>query len=725
MEGRNFIQLGEVSSPVVVPQQQHLLDAHPSIRQGATGAARTPTNKHLVLAEGPATSAWLISKKRKEVKVANKPKRHRQIGSQQCLLCRKMCFAMRNHLMKVHKVEMGPRKFLISFYRTRDVKIPVYQCNTCVVRFTNPWRDHKGHEVIRVRDTKIINTLPASIKGLISKGSDSSRKTKPVVDDYNEYHGDGIVNCTRRLLTELMTSTEHLQNPKAFRNFVLDWKNRNGYKAKTTVSHLTKIKKFLRFVSLYHSQLIRNKNLQWDAVQQEAREEYRKASAKEEKMTTIRLFEKVPSMKECQTMRRKVKEALNDNLEDDELTYKEAAAMIFFLLQSSLNIRPGPRLRMKTAEYKDMVSDTVYPSNDHKTGQLYTIGVMIRESYRPFVNQIVDKFEMQQKMKPVFVFSTNSGGGMTSICELINTVLDDKFGCNGKSYGPTSIRKMWETFRSKSTSFKEQHGNAHTSQSGHCDKTAKRFYVQPPSLDEMKGLLDFYEEAIDKCEDEEIPPESERGTTKSTTPATTSNTKLGKISQNKEGKKRMPMLEASEKTSEDSDSEKDSPSTQKNRATIKKQRNTRACTKVEYYESDLQSDLSAEDSSDDMYYEDTKENKCKTKIKPSYLLLASSNKPISSDNKVDNSPKKATLAVTGIISKREMFVNYLKPVKEKMFSDVDKLVLESFNDLTVRPKVAMVREKYASFINSREIDEMGLRRVFRKLERAWSQFMTN
>lgn len=686
-------------------------------KQGVTGRAAVDltATEHLVLAEGPA--------KRKEVKVEQKrsKKRSKQFGPQLCLLCRKPITLMRNHL-NVHKLDSQTRQFLLSFHRTKNVKIPVYQCNTCMVRFTNPWRDHKGHEKVRIRDVKVTSTFPPSIKAIISKQPDGVRKSKVVIDEYDDYQKGGVVNngissTTRRMLTEAMSATDSLLNPKSFKNFVHEWKRNNGYKAKTVLNYLSRFMKFLRYVALYHQALIRNREFQWDAVNKEVRDEYTKASGKEQSLTTIRLFEKVPSMAEIQEMRRKVNECLSDDLEDNALSYMEAAAMNFFLKQSSLNIRPGPLLMIKSSDYKEMVSDMVYPNTDHKTGHLYTIGLMIREKERPCLNQMLQKFTQQNGMKPEYLFSNNKGTRMTTIAKLINTVLDNHFGCGGKSFAPTSVRKMWETYKSKSKSFKGIHDKAHTSQSGHCEKTANKFYVQPPTKEELKGLIDYYEQVMD----------NEKEDVYSLGPSAGSSMTFKDVSENRLVKRRKSNSSESEEERYD-DNQKILQKRSKNLKKTARKCKSFPCER-RYYESDQCSG----DSLDDEEYNLPKELKVRVIKLPSIKSPASYGSSLketgvskySKDEYAENTSADLQSTDGQHAAKQQFFVEQLMKFKGNVFTPLDRNVMKSFCGLNVAPTVSMVRQRFAVFIKPNEIDDFAVRRVYAKLKRAWVKYMKN
>ena len=74
---------------------------------------------------------------RNRQKLLLKGKRPKQRTKVACALCNGLYANMRQHLSKTHQnLTEGQRKFLISFYRNSICSSTVYQCNTCLIRFT-------------------------------------------------------------------------------------------------------------------------------------------------------------------------------------------------------------------------------------------------------------------------------------------------------------------------------------------------------------------------------------------------------------------------------------------------------------------------------------------------------------------------------------------------------------------------------------------------------------
>lgn len=648
-----------------------------------------------------------VRKKSKKLNASNK--RRKQLGAQECLLCGKHEMSMRDHLRCVHKLEEIVRRFLLSFYRTRNVKAPVYQCNQCIVRYTNPWRDHKGHDAIRIRDVQLTSSFPPAVIGLLHKNPVGSRKATEVIDTYDEYIKEGINKTIRRLFTEMMAATNNFQNARNLRNFIYEWKAKNNYKSATILKHLSKIVKFVRYTTLYFPTMMSGKEMQWEAVNADVREEYTKSAARQQSLTSMVLFEKVPTLKETQEMRNKVIVLLNQDMINDSLSYRESLAFNFFLLQSSLNIRSGPLLSITVDDFKNMKPDTVYPQTNHKTGYVYPIAIMYRSENMPWLQQMLKKYKLENKKDAVYVFSNTMNRPCTTICKMINEVFHSKLGGSGKSFGSNSIRKMWEKYKTKNEGRMGNHGKAHTNQSGHSERTAQKFYIAPPSAEEFKNLLNVYDDVL-----------VGRG-------GSSKKSELRPIKAPRGGKKcqRKGRNNVEEMPRNDRERSNDEPESNEDKiihlGSKKKLRTSRELKDMDYYESDQLSG----DSLDDEEYDIAKDRTCtETKQNITTLLLH--------DNRCEQRHLASTKWMDGTSEvsmdtkgKREMFVMSLKTVKERFFSDVDKIVLEAFHDVEVRPTKAMVLQQFTKFMKQNEIDPVALQRVQRKVEKAWYQYMAN
>ena len=112
--------------------------------------AATSTQVEIPLEEEPThgQSNW-TSKRRKIHQKTSKE----AVGD--CTICRKKVAKTEQHLDKVHRNLLPEhRKFLMSFYSTKNARGPVSQCVNCPLRMTNPRRhniDFPRHIILKVR----------------------------------------------------------------------------------------------------------------------------------------------------------------------------------------------------------------------------------------------------------------------------------------------------------------------------------------------------------------------------------------------------------------------------------------------------------------------------------------------------------------------------------------------------------------------------------------------
>ena len=88
------------------------------------------------------------------------------------------------------------------------------------------------------------------------------------------------------------------------------------------------------------------------------------------------------------------------------------------------------------------------------TGNKFTVAVQIRNKYRPWLDAMIERFESEYDKKAVLLFGNTFSERNTVIARIINQSLDNHFGIEGKNYGLTSIRKVWETAKAKDESIK-------------------------------------------------------------------------------------------------------------------------------------------------------------------------------------------------------------------------------------------------------------------------------
>ena len=130
----------------------------------------------------PETSTKVSSAKKR----GRKPK---QPKNKKCPICPKTVNFMRQHLIKAHGWSGRPLHFILSVFATQNLKTPVYECETCLSRFTHRQRHidkNTGCEVQRItRDNT--NCYPAEVIEYMKDKRVLSERGYEVMCQYQEY----------------------------------------------------------------------------------------------------------------------------------------------------------------------------------------------------------------------------------------------------------------------------------------------------------------------------------------------------------------------------------------------------------------------------------------------------------------------------------------------------------------------------------------------------------
>ena len=146
--------------------------------------------------------ALYLPKRKKKKKKPSKPtesaaekaKGPRKTTKVACALCNGLYANMRQHLSKAHQnLTDCQRKFLISFYMTSICSSTVYQCKTCLIRFTGKGKHLKLCKKpanVRVK-AACTNNFPESLKDAsIWKANSGTGKATSLLEEYksNQNH---------------------------------------------------------------------------------------------------------------------------------------------------------------------------------------------------------------------------------------------------------------------------------------------------------------------------------------------------------------------------------------------------------------------------------------------------------------------------------------------------------------------------------------------------------
>ena len=106
-----------------------------------------------------------------------------------CTTCGKKVAKIGQHLDKVHRNLLPEhRKFLKSFYSTKNARGPVSQCVNCPLRMTNPRRHNNyfpRHIILKVRNKKSDKEFPPQIRELSEK-KDLRPKSAELLEEYSK-----------------------------------------------------------------------------------------------------------------------------------------------------------------------------------------------------------------------------------------------------------------------------------------------------------------------------------------------------------------------------------------------------------------------------------------------------------------------------------------------------------------------------------------------------------
>ena len=238
-----------------------------------------------------------ITNSAQSTKITSVVNRTKKIGPVTCLICKKQIIAMRHHLTDAHHLQAIIKRFLLDYHRTLPVKVPVFQCQQCLIRLCNPWRHERDHEIIRIKDKRNTKLFPTIVQNCIARETDNEATKKAKATKYDEYiksgGHEGLGDATKKFILTTMKETTNMREPQKLKALVRNYKQLNSYKAKSVLNYLAKLTKFVRYCSLYEYQLMRKREHQWDAAIKEVREDYSKSAAKEQPITSHELFKKV------------------------------------------------------------------------------------------------------------------------------------------------------------------------------------------------------------------------------------------------------------------------------------------------------------------------------------------------------------------------------------------------------------------------------------------------
>lgn len=290
-----------------------------------------------------------------------------------CPACSRKVKAMKNHLHQYHKFDETTRKFYHSFLRTQKCR-RVFQCDICVLRFTNDRRhrlQHPGHTAIRIQRPSRNENFPAALKCGTSRVQ-LTTAAKQAIEKFVAFEKeksvkDQLPKNYEQILRTVAAHTRNFREHQRLRSALTKLKESGGLQYQTIVTYSFIVTKFVEYMRCYNKKELGMDHHAYLRILKDVRTEFGKLGAATASLEKSKRLERVPTIEAMRTMARRAEELLQENLESKSLTYKENVSLCFFLLQSIHNVRPGPLLSLTTAELESM-SEELRRSTDHKTG---------------------------------------------------------------------------------------------------------------------------------------------------------------------------------------------------------------------------------------------------------------------------------------------------------------------------------------------------------------------
>ena len=455
--------------------------------------AATSTQVEVPLEEEPTHGqANLTSKRRKIHKKTSKE------AVRDCTICRKKVAKIGQHLDKVHRNLLPEhRKFLMSFYSTKNARGPVSQCVNCPLRMTNPRRhnnDFPRHIILKVRNKKSDEEFPPQIREL-SERNDLGPKSAELLEEYcnsiRESQDQEISQFKRNFIEGVFSKSDHFRDTARVATVLKEYKETNGYTHNSMSKLIVALKDFITWLQRHRSRVIR---VQFNSILDEITD-YQKRTKKsrnqEIELRKEKRFERVPTLKQVAKLAKEVEKHIVHGVSDD-LTYLELASLTVFCILVNSNCRLGAVLSCTSSEFLGKKVGEVIRTRNHKTGDKFEnffektpeIAVLVDRCHALY------KEETGKNTCPVLLFPNKSGTQISNVAATLKKTTEKLFGTQEFSLNPNSLRKCWETYvHNKAGAIPSGMRRAFRANTGHTDETAAAHYVAPMQEDAIKDLL--------------------------------------------------------------------------------------------------------------------------------------------------------------------------------------------------------------------------------------------
>ena len=198
--------------------------------------------------------------------------------------------------------------------------------------------------------------------------------------------------------------------------------------------------------------------------------------------------------------------------------YNECLCLVLFVIHSESNCRTRALLDLEYSSYAEMEQNQIRTTFDQKTGSKIPNFLRFRSQTKRLVDQLHEKFREEFNKEPLRTFSSSTNKRFSCQATYLKAALAKFFSITDKSYNPDNVRKAWDSYKVKANFLPEENlARLYLMNTGHCEATRDKYYVQPTTDGEIAKLLDNQLDLINDIEScyvtEDDPPRAGPETT--------------------------------------------------------------------------------------------------------------------------------------------------------------------------------------------------------------------
>ena len=407
---------------------------------------------------------------------------------------------MRQHLIKAHGWSGRPLHFILSLFATQNLKTPVYECKTCLSRFTHRQRHIDKNTGCKVQRITRDNTdcYPQEVIVYMKDKRVLSERGYDVMCQFQEY-------CTEKLKKPLQNFqfdfiSRVFRDSQSFKRIDQISESLNGLKKEkqytfTSVRKLCfDLKTFIRWLKSGRQKSYRfNKPSLEDAITSWLKENS-KEGQKEQKERNEKRFSTIPTMEILCETQDLVEDLIEKRFDLDSqwhtLSVQEKLSLLLFQIHSRANCRLGVLLNFTVTDLENYQPGDYIRSREHKTGSIFMNYAYITDTEKRLLQSLHRDYEEQFKVKPSLVFPGHMDKALTTQSTTIARLMNTLFNITEYKFHPNACRKVWDTYYFKNKKNIPEHlRRLFESNTGHSDKTRELHYTLPPSNEDLSNLF--------------------------------------------------------------------------------------------------------------------------------------------------------------------------------------------------------------------------------------------